>query len=184
MQTDFPRTAHSYLDLLIDYQKKVKTTPTSWPGDVELFTAYKSSTSEILSKINQILDEAKISEQISEAKFKQNALLEITLIDYYRISIYLTGTSTTACTECKVALLCQTHFKIYNIQKNIELEIPAKALHNLLNNDLGDKLELNIDPTIACKTLEIGDTNLPRNHPLYSIAQFSKNFYIEQSLNG
>lgn len=181
----FPKTVHGYMGLLFDHRAKVNDTPSPWPGDQELLAAYNVTPSDILKSVVEKINQAEIPQKIAEAKSLENqdALIETTLNDHYKITASFKSIPNTLCTYCKVDLISQGYFKIYNLMKEIELVIPEGILHLLEHNDLGDTLELHIDPTIACNALELGNTTLETSNPLYNVAQFGKRFYIEQSLS-
>lgn len=158
----------------------------SWPGDKEFLAAYNVAPSDLLKAIADKITESGIPDKITEAKAIGNpdALIKAKLDDHYEITVYVkfeTSEELPTCTYCKVDLLKEDYFTIRNLKKNIEFSAPTSFLHRLQHDDLGDEVDSNIDPTIACNTLELGNTNLKRNHPLYSIAQYTKDFYIKAS---
>lgn len=168
----FPKTVHGYLELLA-HHTKAKNTPSPWPGDNELLTAYNVTPADILKNLLQKMADANFPQKISEASFKgEDAQIEFNLNDHYKITAYVKYAS-----NSQIA----SYLKIHNIKKEMELTVPFSVLSLLEQDNLGDKPGLNIDPTIACKVLELGNTELPINSPLYNVAQYGKEFFIEQA---
>lgn len=175
----FPKTLYGYMELLADHVRE-NNASSPWPGDSELLAAYNVTPADILESIQKKITEANIQDRIEGA-------FEVPLSNHYKITAdvtVLSQTDDTFCPHCKVALLYKKYFKISNLKNSIEITIPIYALHLLEHNDLGDKAGLNIDPTIACKTLELGNTELQTNNPLYNLAQYGKDFFIKQARNG
>lgn len=175
---NLPTTVHGYIELL---ENRCPQDP--WPGDKELLAAYNVTPKDILQSARQKINEANLFERLATMRFTGMDDIRITvkLNDHYRISAHFKISETIPCTHCKADLLAKCYFKFYNLKNNTEMLFPQPILHLLEHDDLGNEPGLNIDPTLACKFFELGNTNLERNHPLYHIAQFRKDYYMEQT---
>lgn len=172
------------MELLADHQARVKIIgeKAPWPGDKELCTAYNVTPADILNNILLKITESNIPQKIFESMLKnKDECIEVNLKDHYRIKAFVKFIQESP--TSKVNLMQVSYFQIYNMKKEMELTIPFPALKLLEHDDLGDELGLHIDPTIACKVLEIGNTDLEISNPLHAVAQFRKAFFIEQISN-
>ena len=166
------------MELLADHHARVKIIGEKepWPGDKELCAAYNITPADILKSVLQKIMQANIPKKIFESMIRDNdKLIEVNIKDHYKITASIKYLSSADAIHVE-------YIKIYNIKKYLwKLTIPYPVFKLLEKDNLGDKPGLNIDPTIACKVLELGNTALPITSPLYNVAQYGKAFFINQS---
>lgn len=149
--------------------------------DFKLLQRYGVTTRQIAEKLKEIAAVAlnSIQDDIAEAKrYESDSMtrLKINVGDVFsvEVKVFLGVIQKVECAYCKVHFPNSANFTITNIENNSIAKVPYFVIHLAEEHgDLGNLPPFRLAPPSACKVLNLGNTDIPVQDPLFEIAKYS-----------